>query len=167
MLSLVSVFFPIAYGAVLLFLKEDFLSRKKLCIYTAAGLIAEALLVFGNLFSGAGERPVTIFSLTDILTLSLCFDRIGKMFAIVMVTVWVPAGIYSFEYMKHEDHNKRYFSFYLMSLGILMGLCGARNIITFYAFYELMTIATFALVVHNQSREAIHAALKYLFYSFA
>ncbi len=167
MLLLISVFFPIAYGAVLLFLKEEVLSRKKLCIYTAAGLIAEFLLVFVMLFSGAGAVSSKIVSLSKILTLSLCFDRIGKMFAVVFVSVWVLAGIYSFEYMKHEDHNKRYFAFYLMSLGILMGLCGAENIITFYAFYELMTIATFALVIHNQSKEAIHAALKYLFYSFA
>ena len=34
-----------------------------------------------------------------------------------------------------------------------------------YLFYELMTLCSMPLVMHNGSREAIMAALKYLFYS--
>ncbi|MCR5502145.1 MAG: proton-conducting membrane transporter [Lachnospiraceae bacterium] len=137
---------------------------------TGTGFIAEFLLIIA-LLSGraaAGSDPeLFLFSLTDEIGLKLRLDRTGAVFLGVIAIVWVLAGFYAFEYMKHEQNNKRYFAFCLMSLGVLAGLCEAGTLITYYVFYELMTIMTFALVIHNQSREAIHAALKYLFYSFA
>jgi len=68
---------------------------------------------------------------------------------------------------KRNRKNCHKFKFYLVIYGILMGLNFSGNIVTYYAFFELMTILTVPLVLHNQSREAIMAALKYMFYSFA
>ena len=42
--------------------------------------------------------------------------------------------------MEHEDCNKRYFGFYLIVYGILGGLDFSGNLITFYLFYECMTL---------------------------
>ena len=81
--------------------------------------------------------------------------------------MFLSAGIFSFEYMKHESNRRRYFGIYLLVLGVLMGLCFAGNLVTYYAFYEFMTLASFAMVLHNQTREAVMAGLKYMFYSFA
>lgn len=68
--------------------------------------------------------------------------------------------------MSHEKNEKRYYSFYLITFGVLMGLCFAGNLVTLYLFYEFMTLASMPLVIHNGSKEAVMAALKYLFYSF-
>ena len=92
---------------------------------------------------------------------------LGKFFASVVTIVWVLAGFFSFEYMKHEKNEKRYFAFYLIVFGVLLGLDFSGNLITMYLFYEFMTLTSMPLVLHNQSREAIMAALKYLFFSFA
>ena len=75
------------------------------------------------------------------------------------------AGFYAFVYMKHEGEEKRYFGFYLLLYGVLIGLDFSGNLITMYLFYELMTLTSMPLVLHNGSRESIMAALKYLFYS--
>jgi multicomponent Na+:H+ antiporter subunit D len=48
---------------------------------------------------------------------------------------------------------------------VLAALDFSGNLVTFYFFYELMTLCSMPLVLHNGSREAIMAALKYLFYS--
>ena len=37
--------------------------------------------------------------------------------------------------------------------------------VTYYLFYELMTLLSVPLILHNRSREAIKGGLKYLFYS--
>ena len=68
--------------------------------------------------------------------------------------------------MSHEQHEKRYYGFYLVTFGVLMGLCFSGNLVTLYLFYEFMTLASMPLVIHSGSREAVMAGLKYLFYSF-
>ncbi len=49
--------------------------------------------------------------------------------------------------------------------GMLNALCFAGSLITFYLFFEMLTLTSMPLVLHNGSREAIMAGLKYLFYS--
>ena len=65
----------------------------------------------------------------------------------------------------YKRQEKRYFGSYLIVFGILVALDFSGNLVTMYFFYELMTLASVPLVLHNGSREAIMAALKYLFYS--
>ena len=43
-----------------------------------------------------------------------------------MAFVWAAAGAYSFEYMAHEENQKRYYSFYLCTLGVLMAQLDAH-----------------------------------------
>ena len=162
----ITVFAPIILGAILLLIKEKSISRKAMCIYTGASLCIELLLIFVCIFT-CGQSIYEFFKLNDTLVIYFSLDRIGQIFAGIMGIVWTLAGFFSFEYMKHEEHNKRYFGTYIIVLGVLMGLCFAGNLVTYYAFYEFMTIGSFAMVLHNQSREAIMASLKYLFYSFA
>lgn len=162
-----TVLAPLVLGAILLLLNEEKISRRFICVYTGISLCADGIALIATLASDNAHTVRELFRLNDTLVISFYVDTTGKLFAVIMALVWIVSGFYSFEYMKHEEHNKRFYGFYIMVLGVLMGLCFASNMITYYAFYELMTIGSFALVLHNQSREAIMAGLKYLFYSFA
>ena len=71
----------------------------------------------------------------------------------------------SLEYMKHEQNTKRFFVFYIMTLGALIGLSFSGNFITLYLFYEMMTLLTVPFVIHSGTIEAKKAAMKYLGYS--
>lgn len=168
MLLTLAVIYPIVFGALLFFFKEESMSRRALCRYTGIGLVTELIVVLLNVITNYGGFSESL-SLTIAKPVELYFisDETGRFFLVIMCLVWVLAGFYAFEYMKHEEHNRRFFGFYLMTLGALAGLCEAGNMITYYAFYEFMTLLSFALVLHNQSTEAIMAALKYMLYSFA
>ena len=85
--------------------------------------------------------------------------------AAVTIIIFLGSGIFSLEYMKHEQKKKRFYVFYLLAFLVLMGLCFAGNLITFYLFFEMLTLASTPLVLHSGSREANMAGLKYLFYS--
>ena len=169
-LPIVSIFLPIIFGAILLVWpeknEEKKLSLKTLSIYTGGVLLISLAFILLSVFT-AKEETFNLFRMTDSIVLSFKVDSLGRLFATVMGIVWVCVGFYSFEYMKHEKNQKRYFGIYIMVLGILMGLCFAGNVVTYYAFYELMTLGSFGMVLHNQSHEAVMAGLKYLFYSFA
>ncbi len=112
-----------------------------------------------------GERTLTLFTLSDSLPVFLRVDDTGRWFSAIMAFVWAAAGAYSFEYMAHEGHEKRFYCLYLLTLGVLMGLCMSGSLVTFYMFYEAMTLLTMPLVMHSGSKEAVAAGIKYLIYS--
>lgn len=158
------VFCPILAGIALLF-KKEFKQRKALLFFVGSILLVSGILAIYGIF--AVEGGVTLFYLTKTLPVYFKLDMLGKFFTLVVVIVWILAGFFSFEYMKHEKNEKRYYAFYLIVFGVLIGLDFSGNLITMYLFYEFMTLTSMPLVLHNQSREAVMAALKYLFFSFA
>ena len=158
---LLSVIVPFLWGLLLLALPE-FQNRKLLLAATGLGLVAAAALGLTTAWEGA---ELLLFSFGKNLDLYFRVDDLGRLFAVVVILVWVLSGFYAFEYMKHETEEKRYFGFYLMVFGVLHGLVFSGNMVTFYLFYELMTLLSVPLILHNRSREAIMGGLKYLFYS--
>lgn len=163
------IFFPIAAGLFLLFMKESE-DRKVLIGITGTALAITGVSAAYALFHVNGEA-IILFYFTVTLPIYFKPDNIGILFAAVVTVIWVLAGFFSFSYMetghgKGEAGEKRFYGFYLMVFGILLGLNFAGNMITFYVFYELMTLLSMPLVIHTRSREAVMAALKYMFYSF-
>ena len=159
---ILSILFPVLLGLGVL-MKREIKNRKVLLTLTGAGLIVTAALGLGVVF--AGEAELMLFSFGKNLDIYFHVDTMGKLFAVVVNAVWVIAGFYAFEYMKHEQEEKRFFGFYLMVHGILNGLVFAGGMVTFYLFYELMTLLSVPLILHNRSKDAIKGGLKYLFYS--
>ena len=93
-------------------------------------------------------------------------DLLGMFFAAVATLVFLLAGVFSLSYMKHEKNKKGFYGFYILTYCVVIGLCFAANMITLYALYEFMTLASMPLVLHTKTKEAIMAALKYMIFSF-
>lgn len=162
MTAVLAIIFPVIWGLFLL-IRPEFKSRKTLCVVTGAGLITTAILALLVLFGK--ESEILLFSLVKGMDIYFRVDALGRVFAAVVVLVWVLAGFYAFEYMKHETEEKRYFGFYVLVFGVLLALTFAGNLLTFYLFYEMMTLFSVPLVLHERTREAMMGGLKYLFYS--
>lgn len=161
-LILLPILFPILAGLCLLVYRKD-LERKLLTGITGSCLVITGALVISVL--ALVKNSLTLFYLTETLPIYFRIDEISVIFSVLTVVVFVCAGFFAFAYMKHEQKEKRYYGFYLIAFGVLNGLCFAGNLITFYLFFELLTLSSFPLVLHTGTREAIMAGLKYLFYS--
>ena len=48
-----------------------------------------------------------------------------------------------------------------------MGIAFSGNLIALYLFYELLTFATYPLVIHERSAEAVKEGSKYILYSLS
>ena len=158
---LLSIFVPMAWGLMLL-LAPRIRDRRVLIALTGAGLAVAAAL---GLMTAVGGGELLLFSFGKNLDLYFHVDDLGRLFAAVVILVWVMSGFYAFEYMKHEGEEKRYFGFYLLVFGVLHGLVFSGNMVTFYLFYEMMTLLSVPLILHSRTKEAIMGGLKYLFYS--
>ena len=147
-----AVAFPILYGAFLL-LFPGIRKRKTLITVTAAGLGIATLL--GLLVITDGDAQLEVLRFGENLKICFRVDNIGRVFAAITMLVWPLAGVYSFEYMKHETEEKRYFGFYTIVYGVILALCFSGNLITFYMFFEMMTLTSFPLVLHSKTKEAM------------
>ena len=159
---ILSIIVPVLLGLGILLAKE-IKNRKLLLTVTGAGLVLGAALGLCVVFGG--EAELFLFSFGKNLDFYFHVDTLGKLFALVVDVVWLLSGFYAFEYMKHEQEEKRFFGFYVMVFGILHALTFSGNMVTFYLFYELMTLLSVPLILHNRSKDAIKGGLKYLFYS--
>ncbi|RXI46937.1 hypothetical protein DP145_05140 [Clostridium tetani] len=131
-----------------------------------------AITVFLNLFfiiyifKNKGTAFFTVVKINEFLDIYLKIDKLGVFFSLLVSILWIFTSFYSMEYMKHEGKENRFFAFFLVTLGVTLGISFSGNLVTLYLFYEVLTLATFPLVIHSGSREALKSGRKYLIYSF-
>ncbi|WP_207592526.1 proton-conducting transporter membrane subunit [Halomontanus rarus] len=102
------------------------------------------------------------------LEFGLRADRLGVLFALLASFLWIITSAYSVGYMRGlDEHDQtRYFAAFAASIATAMGVAFASNLLTLFVFYELLSVATYPLVAHDESDEAIWAGRKYLIYTF-
>ena len=107
-----------------------------------------------------------LWQITPGVELALRVDTLGLVFAIVASTLWLLTSFYSIGYVRGAGEKKqtRYFASFAMCLHATIGIAFAANLITFVIFFELLSIATYPLVIHKETPKAIAAGRKYLCY---
>lgn len=160
--NIIPVALPILLGAVSYFIK--FNKEKWRNAYTLITVLLTSIAMWGIILFG-DNQPFTLFHFTDTLNITFNLDGLGKIFAGLIATLWPITVIYSFEYMKHEQHLRMYNSFFMIAMGVTLGIAMSGNMLTMYFFYELLTLSTLPLVIHNLDRLAMRAGRAYLCYS--
>ena len=163
-LILFAIFVPILWGICIL-AKRGFSSRKTLITAASIGLAVTTMLSLSILV--LGDMQLHLFAIGENMEIFFRADDMGRIFTTIVTIVLPLIGIYAFEYMGHYEQEQRFYGFYLMVYGVLLALSYAGNIVTFYLFYEMMSIFSMPLVFHFRSKEAVMAGLKYLFYSLS
>ena len=160
MLILLSILFPIISG-IILWYRNTRSGQNGHALYGAAIIITDILALLAMFFG----KPVTLCSFSPRVTLSFSLDVMGKWFLVVSLILYTCCLFYSFIYMKVQEREPTFFAFYFVSLGALIAVCCAANMVTIYFAFELTTLSTVPLVLHEQTQAAVAAGLKFLFYS--
>ncbi|MCT9097941.1 proton-conducting transporter membrane subunit [Haloarchaeobius sp. HME9146] len=94
-------------------------------------------------------------------------DSAGLLFALLASVLWLVTSVYSIGYVRKlgEHAQTRYFAAFAASIAATMGVAFAANLFTLFVFYELLTLATYPLVVHKESAEARAAGRTYVAYT--
>lgn len=139
--------------------------------WTLAAATAKFAVVFSMLPDVlAGRVPeVTLPPLAPGIALVFRADPFGLFFALVASALWIFTSAYSIGYVRSLSEHKqtRYYVCFAVALSATMGVALAANLLTFIVFYEMLTIATYPLVVHKETPEAIAAGRKYLAYTLS
>ncbi len=116
----------------------------------------------------AGAPPAWApLALAPGVPLLLRADPLGVLFALVASGLWILTTIYSIGYTRAlaEHAQTRYFASFALCLLATVGIALAGNLLTFLVFFELLTVATYPLVIHRESGEARQAGRIYLLYT--
>ncbi len=106
----------------------------------------------------------TLFEIAPGASLAFKVDGLGMLFALVASFLWMVTTLYSIGYMRglNEHSQTRYFAFFALALSATIGVAFSANLLTLYLFYEILSLATYPLVVHHQDREAKISGRRYL-----
>ena len=93
-------------------------------------------------------------------------DAFGLMFAITSSFLWILVSLYSIGYMRalNEHAQTRYYFMFALAIFSAVSIALSENLVTFYIFYEALTLSTYWLVAHHEDEEAFAATRKYLTY---
>ncbi len=160
-MMLLCIVLPVLAGVLLFVLRP---AKPLRMAFTFSVLIIQAYCIVNLITAHSGEEFFT-GGFIDSLRLSFRVDAAASFFAVLFSASSIIITVFAFKYMSHEKAENRFFGCWLITAGVLAGLSFSGSLVTFYIFYEFMTLATVPLVMHEMTHKAIMAGLKYLLYS--
>ncbi len=116
----------------------------------------------------AGQRyDVNLLQISPGIELALRVDPAGILFAMSASFLWILTSFYAFGYMRggKEKKQTRFFAWLAVCLSATIGICFSANLLTFVLFYEILSVATYPLVIHAGSEKAYRIGRQYLVYA--
>jgi multicomponent Na+:H+ antiporter subunit D len=131
---------------------------------TTAGVLFATVLGLLRLHL-AGEVPaLEVVEMLPGLALAFAIEPLGMLFALVASGLWIVTTLYAVGYMRaHEEENQtRFYVCFAIAISAALGVAFARNLLTLFVFYEVLTLSTYPLVTHAGTPEAMRAGRTYL-----
>ena len=165
-LPLLAVGSALGPGVVIAFLAEHHY-RLRTALNLAAAVLQLGVVVVLMAEVARGRSPEARLPFVGDWEVVLHTDALSLLLAGLSAVLWLLTTIYAVGYLEGAPHRSRFFSFFSLCVSATLGLALAGNLFTFFIFYELLTLATYPLVVHRGTPEARRAGQVYLGYTLA
>lgn len=101
------------------------------------------------------------------LEMVLRLDALALLFITLSACLWFVTTAYAVGYLEGTPNQSRFFVFLNLCILATTGIALSGSLITFFVFYELLTLVTWPLVVHKGDEASLAAGRKYMIYSLA
>ena len=151
-------------GLVIFALRED---QQRLRVTLNLLGVTLKLLLVGGMLCGVSQGSEYRFSVPLLpgAPLVLQADALSLLFVALSSLLWAATTIYAIGYLENSPLRSRFFGYFSLCVSATVGLALAGNLVSFLLFYELLTLATFPLVVHRGTPESLTAGRVYLAYT--
>jgi formate hydrogenlyase subunit 3/multisubunit Na+/H+ antiporter MnhD subunit len=143
-------------------------------------------LLFGEKFANRRDKSVIYMGFLEILLIILLYPKVnneiillefpgfmglGISFRIDMLAysvllissfIWFYVMIYAHEYMKKEHKRTRFFFFLALTYSAVLGTIVSGDLLAMFIFFEIMTITSYMLVIHEQNDESYKAGYNFI-----
>ena len=150
-------------GTALVALLKRWESLRNLAAVIVSGGV---FILCAQLFLKVLEAPVEI-AWPRFIGIGLLFkvDLFGALFALIASLIWFLATLFSWTYMSHEHARTRYYVFLILTLAGCVGVFLAGDLFSLFLFFEMMSLSSYVLVIHTETKEALDAGRNYLYLS--
>lgn len=99
------------------------------------------------------------------LFLLLRVDALSLLFLSLSAVLWFLTTIYAIAYFGAKPELSRFFGFFSLCVAATTGIALSGTLISFFIFYELLTLSTWPLVLHKRDGKSLAAGRAYLTYA--
>lgn len=114
------------------------------------------------LFIVGSDTQFSFFNLGG-LSLGFAADGFRRLYVLIAAFMWMMTLLFSKQYFKNIHAKGRYYTFNLITLGATVGVFLAADLAALFLFFEVMSLASFEWVVHEETPEALSAGNLYLY----
>lgn len=127
--------------------------------FVAGATLGELVFALLLICNGAGE-----FRLEGFCGLGIGFrgDGFRCLLALIAAVGWFAATLMLREYFGHSRNRNRYYVFWLITLSGTVGVFLSADLFTTFIFFEVMSFASWVMVIHTEKPDALKAAETYL-----
>ena len=152
--------------ALLIFVFRKRPNIRESCTIGAACLQFVAIISMAPMILQGSILRSHLITIAPGIELSYRVDAFGLLFAITSSFLWILVSLYSIGYMRalNEHAQTRYYFMFALAIFSAVSIALSENLVTFYIFYEALTLSTYWLVAHHEDEEAFAATRKYLAY---
>lgn len=131
---------------------------------TATGLCLALMLVLVGAARQGLAPELALMQLAPPMQIVLMVDALGALFGLTIAVLFMIAVIFALSFLADDARLARFLALTLAAQGLMLGVAFAANLITLLAFYELFSLISYPLIVHDRSPRALAAGLKYIVY---
>ena len=122
----------------------------------------DLILVIFLLINGFGSEISFTFANVCGLGLGFKLDGLRWILCLMGSVLWFGSAVFGQEYMGHAEHKSRYYLYYLITEGATLGVFLSADLYTLLVCFEVMSVASWTLVAHEETPGAMKAADSYL-----
>jgi len=126
---------------------------------TALLPLAPLPALMAAIFSSDGS---TLLLPQALLGLTLSIDKPGAMLLGTAALLWIAAGVYAGAWLRSQSNGGRFATWWLMTLTGSLGVFMAADMVSFYLFFTLVSLAAYGLVVFDDTPAARRAGALYI-----
>lgn len=161
MLPFLIIFIPIIGGLAVYVVKMNERVRDGfvLAVTAITGLLGLSL------YSYLRAANVVVLEYPKVLQpfgISFRIDWLSAVLVTISSVIWLLVTIYSFDYTKSMHNVNRYHTFTLITFGATLGTLISGDLLTLFLFFELMSFASYVLVIQEGDAKAMRAGFLYL-----
>jgi multicomponent Na+:H+ antiporter subunit D len=115
---------PMLLGIVLLILQPK--DRRVRCGYIMTAVLVTAALSFACIVltyrQGSEALACILVRFSESFSISLRIDGASMVYGAIVSALWPLITVYALDYMSHEGHESRFFAFWLIAFGVVLGI---------------------------------------------
>ena len=162
---LLAVLIPLVCAVLIIFSSKHPNIRDGWSVAAGVVLFLTVLSMLPDILAGSVIQ-FTVIEMLPNLPIKFKVDAFGELFGLTSSFLWIFTTFYSIGYMRglKEHAQTRYFFCFSIAIVGAIGIAFSANLFTLFLFYEVLTVSTYPLVIHNETPEAMSGGRKYLLY---